>query len=932
MTRIRAVPLLVALLAACLLAAFPTRPALPLGTELPLSSVVDDEALVEISLPDRDAADVLAHMGVDLAEYVRDEEDGSITVAAFVTPSERTYLTALGYRFGVTVEDRSTWEARKAERQRAIVAEKDAHAAAQEGLRAEVRKAIPTLSLPIASARTASGEEQAPGEVSLMRADYFVHRSGRFLSVEARTALGTTSGGPTLAMSWTEEDGDYGTATTMSKFNDAGRYMYHRILVRVGAAGSTTPVPARVRVASSTGEFVERDTKAWPGGEVPPYADGYLTGFHTHYMDPVEIHERIGSLAQEFPNISEIIDLPHKTNGYQRKAMAMMEGPTGIGSAPTDASRAVFLQSKAWGHEGGNDVSTEFLPGLPPPTSSSVSVSGSRITVTLGLGSTAAQVVQAINAHPQASELVEARTYGGNAGGGVVPARAAVNLSDFLNAPAHIPRGEFQPQAIRIGKHRDGSKVGVFLYCQQHAREWATSLTCIETIERLLRNYALDPGTRELVDNLDVFVVPSYNPDGSLYSMYDFASQRRNMARHCPLTANSGMPSSRNSWGVDNNRNGSVGTIFDGYAGASTSCTSDTFAGPGKHSEPETKNEAWIVDTFENIRFSNNIHSYGGYFMWAPGAYVSSGRRTLPAPNIGVEGYFFEGAKQILSRIEEYRGTVILPSRTGPVADVLYSAAGNSADDHWYRKDIIAYSFETGADLFTSTQTGTTQSAVGFQPNYANEGRHEAMEFASGNYGLLETALAYAFDNEPPIAEVKPHGGNSELPIDATFSWVNEPSVIHYTLDGSEPTKDSPTWEARGPRQPGEWLTFAETTTLKWVAVDIRGNVSPIQTARFVIGEVLTPTILDLTASGTGSKRSLSVHLRDENGDAIEGAAVTLYGESDEGRRIIGELITDANGRASMGAPPGYRGKGLSFEAIYVGDDRYEGASSRLSV
>ena len=79
------------------------------------------------------------------------------------------------------------------------------------------------------------------------------------------------------------------------------------------------------------------------------------------------------------------------------------------------------------------------------------------------------------------------------------------------------------------------------------------------------------------------------------------------------------------------------------------SCTSDTYAGPSEYSEPETRNEGWVMDTFPNIKFANNIHSYGGYFMWAPGAYKNDGNRTTsPAPNIGIEKYFFEAGEKIL--------------------------------------------------------------------------------------------------------------------------------------------------------------------------------------------------------------------------------------------------------------------------------------------
>ena len=70
------------------------------------------------------------------------------------------------------------------------------------------------------------------------------------------------------------------------------------------------------------------------------------------------------------------------------------------------------------------------------------------------------------------------------------------------------------------------------------------------------------------------------------------------------------------------NRNNTFGTIFDGYIGASYSCTSEVFAGPVEASEPEIRNELWVGDTFDNIKFSNNIHSFGGYFMWAPGTYL----------------------------------------------------------------------------------------------------------------------------------------------------------------------------------------------------------------------------------------------------------------------------------------------------------------------
>ena len=98
--------------------------------------------------------------------------------------------------------------------------------------------------------------------------------------------------------------------------------------------------------------------------------------------------------------------------------------------------------------------------------------------------------------------------------------------------------------------------------------------------------------------------------------------------------------------------------------------------------------------------------------------------------NIGVEKYFFEAGDRILNRIKEVRGTAILPERTGPIADVLYSAGGNSADEHWYNRDVIAYSFETGADRYVDTtlsvaSSGRSDGDPGRQPERLRRRRHD---------------------------------------------------------------------------------------------------------------------------------------------------------------------------------------------------------------
>src|SRR5690606_25534272 len=168
--------------------------------------------------------------------------------------------------------------------------------------------------------------------------------------------------------------------------------------------------------------------------------------------------------------------------------------------------------------------------------------------------------------------------------------------------------------------------------------------------------------------------------------------------------------------------------------GASSNPLSGNYAGPAELSEPEARNEVWLVENFPNIRFAMNVHSSGNYFMWPPGAYRTPGRIPLERPTFGQESFFWLAGERIIDAIRQWRGTVILPTRAGPVIDVLYSAAGNSADDHWYENGVFGWDFEVG------------NAFIPPEP----EALEQAMEFANGNMELLRVALDYERDRQQP--------------------------------------------------------------------------------------------------------------------------------------------------------------------------------------
>lgn len=711
---------------------------------------------------DRADVDRLIELDADLAHRVVPTAAG-IEVDVIATPTELAQLTAGGFTVAETLFTPADAADNVAERAAQIAREEAALGALLHGDEA----------------------------LRVIRADRFESADGSFISVEAYHEAGVL---PTDIVAVVAQDATGAPVGSgqLSRFTDAGQYMYHR------GQFSVSGEPATVTVIGSSGNTASADVREWVGNP-PEVEPTYLQDFIGHYMDPTEVYDRTDALAAEYPDIAEIVELPYETNGYAMPARAVH------GSA---SASQVLVISNVMGHEGGNDITVAFAAdGADAPLT--VTVDGSHIDVSLATDaaglptSTAAEVATALTS--EASDLVEAHTYRGNAGDGAVET-GEIALDDGLDAPEEISREPWTVRALRIRGDRENTRTGVLIYSQEHAREWVTPLVAVEAAERLVRNYGSDPTTTALVDELDIFIIPSVNPDGSHYSFYDYNFQRKSLGNHCePENLD---PGRSNSWGVDLNRNFSSGSRFDGYSGASASCTSGTYSGPFELSEPEARNEIWLTEQFPNIRFGMNTHSYGNYFMWPPGAYKSEGREPLPRPTLGEELYFWEAGEHILDHVKSHRGTVVTPARTGPVIDVLYSAAGNSADEHWYHRGIFGWDFEVGD--------------IGFQPSW-EDAHEEAMEFASGIIGLLEVARDFQDDDIAPTSSLLTHTEDGSVHV--TFT-SDEPATIRYTVDGSAPTEDSPAYDRIRMRElAGETIVVPPGTTVNWYAVDMKGNV-----------------------------------------------------------------------------------------------------------
>ena len=647
--------------------------------------------------------------------------------------------------------------------------------------------------------------------------------------------------------------------------------------------------PSAARVTSSAAGSATRAVADWVGSAAPHPA-GYQSGFTTGYLDPQEARTRLDALAAEFSALTTPVNLPEPSSGYRRKAQWVFGTATPYagetGSLTTaEGGRAVILTSKADGDEGGNTVSARLLDPGAPNAPLSVSVIGNLVSVSLAtngsgaLASTAAQVVAAINANVSASALVTAETYRSDAGAGNPVPTASHALSDFLAAPGTVARDPFQQRLLRVGVHRDGTRVGVFVFAQPDGRQRVAPLAALELVERLLRNYGTDPATTALLEDVELFVVPNANPDAANFSLYDLPDQAKTLANRCAAGV-SNDPLARGTWGVAIERNFSAGSVFDGYLGGSTSCSSPVFSGPFELSEPETRNLAWVASTFPSIRFAVDLQSNGGYLTWSPGAYVDNGSRTpLPRPSAVVDDYMAQTAARVVANLALRRGRALLPQRTGQRIDVASSAAGNAIDQLWYNHAIFGVELVVGP---AAVQTGgggvTSLIEPGFAPTYAPEGGAEVMEAADGLLGVLGAARDYALDTTAPVATPHPGAGASATPFAVTFS-TSEPATIHYTVDGSTPTLASPTWSGEGLRRAAAApIAVATTGTVRWIAVDVKGNVSAVQSASYLIDTTAPLTQAQVNGTGAGGFfPATTVTLTASDGPGGSGVAATEY-------------------------------------------------------
>uniref|UniRef100_A0A915ETZ6 Peptidase M14 carboxypeptidase A domain-containing protein n=1 Tax=Ditylenchus dipsaci TaxID=166011 RepID=A0A915ETZ6_9BILA len=250
----------------------------------------------------------------------------------------------------------------------------------------------------------------------------------------------------------------------------------------------------------------------------------------------------------------------------------------------------------------------------------------------------------------------------------------AVNLSEFdfneyhshqeLGSVGKSHEGRLM-QYIKIGFPSEEPKNAFFVDAGIHAREWITPAVALHFINKLVT----DPEMVSLLEDIDVYVLPSVNPDGYEYS--------RTVERLWRKTR-SGPRGPNQCYGVDPNRN------FDfywAYSGVSKDPCSEVYCGPSALSEVECQSLTQFLKSHNSsIKAYVSLHSYGNLIIHPWG-------HKLHAYPVDVDDIIRVG-KEMAHAITEAGGPEFTVG-TGP--EILYEVAGSSQD---YAESVgIKYSY-----------------------------------------------------------------------------------------------------------------------------------------------------------------------------------------------------------------------------------------------
>lgn len=292
-------------------------------------------------------------------------------------------------------------------------------------------------------------------------------------------------------------------------------------------------------------------------------------------------------------------------------------------------------------------------------------------------------------------------------------------------------------------------KPQVLFVATHHAREWVATEMAMRLIKYLTANYGSDERVTNLLDNVEVWIMPVGNPDGYQYTFTNERLWRKN------LRDNDGDGQITLADGVDLNRNFASKWGYDDE-GSSPDPTSETYRGTAPNSEPEVQA---LVNFIQNndFKFIVSYHTYQDLILYPWGWQWNT--TSLDDP-------IFVAQAGTDANPAIYDSVVNQPYDPGVGAD-LYITNGEFTDWAYYDLGIPAQTVELtdGFDFRFPDDEGMVQTV--FNDN-------------------LEFALSYAESARDPAHPVSPVGITTEDVYHTPLTQSNGPNQIVEVLARKE--------------------------------------------------------------------------------------------------------------------------------------------------
>ncbi|MDB1089677.1 M14 family metallopeptidase [Streptomyces sp. ACA25] len=221
----------------------------------------------------------------------------------------------------------------------------------------------------------------------------------------------------------------------------------------------------------------------------------------------------------------------------------------------------------------------------------------------------------------------------------------------------------------------DENKPEILFTHNMHAREHLTTEMALYTLREFGAQYGRDARVTRMLDERELWIIPSLNPDGKVYDMSSgsFRNWRKNR-----------QPTPTSAVGTDINRN--FAYRWGCCGGSSNNPSSDVYRGTGPESGTETRVLAnfvrsRIVGGEQQIAAHIDFHSYSELILWPYGYTYND---TGPGLNQDDRDAFATVGRQMAAS-NGYR-----PQQSSD----LYLTDGSVNDWMWGEQRIFSYTFE----------------------------------------------------------------------------------------------------------------------------------------------------------------------------------------------------------------------------------------------